>query len=783
MAKTAIDVTLGDSWARDLRLALGKRQWRQAEAILNSTRDWDLRDFFVAAASEWEGRPEWLDAWCDASPGSPFPWLVRGAHSVNWAWEARGGGTGDTVREDAAASFLSRLQAAEHDLLRAAEIDPLDPTPWSRLITVAQGLDRDLSARRDRFEEAARRDPLNVNAHLRVMVAVSWKWGGSHEEMFAVARDAVARAPEGHPLHVISAEAHIERCVAYGMEGEPEAFEVYLRTEAAVRDIEAAWSRSIGSPRWRPTATAVRRHNTFGFCFWRLRQAERTRKELRAARGLVTPSPWRFFGDPGSLFDEASRETGQTPSADPAFAKEITGAWQKVVASAASDFKVALDFSEASLTGLDRILGEFAAEFPKVPKEKQAVVGAGIAMQFGAYFGEVLRRTVGGTWVDKVEGRDDLQMSLRVGSSYLVPIATVHRRLTRPQAPSLSQAFKERIAALRTAVLPEPGQSADPVPPGHGAGAGPGAPSGNTVADDMKGFARAAISDALEHLQLKLDYTTAGLPALDAMVDLLRKYAGADPIARKQVLDMAALKLGAYLGEVLRQERGGVWIKDEPGLPPGMPVLTLGRVRALTIFAMRELLEGNPVDMGGVAVVRPSEYFNETAKRQRAWIDEVLLGGKTREVLVGEMSEDRDLAETLFVHAESAILTAATKWELYLDFSEKSLDGVEEVLGHIHQSMTAAGRKPTEEQLRGASLAWGVYVGEVLRRNLGGRWVNTPMPPQGNVLRLKNDRFEMFPARKVEKRLTEGPGDAIPFYFRAARQIIERGVPEGARES
>ena len=783
MAKTAIDVTLGDSWARDLRDALGKRQWRQAEAILNSTRDFDLRDFFVAAASEWEGRPEWLDAWCDAAPGSPFPWLVRGAHSVNWAWEARGGGTGDTVGADAAVTFLSRLQAAEHDLLSAAEIDPMDPTPWSRLITVAQGLGRDLGARRDRFQEATRRDPLNVNAHLRVMVALSWKWGGSHEEMFAVARDAVARAPEGHPLHVVSAEAHIERCLAYGMGGEPEAFEEYLRTEEAVRDIEAAWSRSIGSPRWRPTATAVRRHNTFAFCFWRQRQAERTRKELRAARGILTPSPWRFFGDPASLFDEASRETGQTPSPDPAFAKEIAGAWQKAVASAAKDFKITLDFSEASLAGLDRILGECAAEFPKVPKEKQAVVGAGIAMQFGAYFGEVLRRTLGGTWIEKVPGRDDLQMSLRVGSRHLVPIVTVHRRLTRPEPPSLPRAFEERVAALRTAVRPEPGQAAAPVPPEKQAEAGSGAPAGNAVADDMKKFARAAVADALEHLKLPLDYTAAALPALDAMVDLLRKHAGADPVARKQVLDMAALKLGAYLGEVLRQECGGVWIKDEPGLPPGMPVLTLGRVRALTIPAMRAFLDGSAVDMGGVSVVRPSEYFEETAKKQRAWMDEVLLGGKTREALAGEMSDDRALAETLLVHTGSAILTAATKWELYLDFSEKSLDGVEEVLGHMHQSMKAAGQRPTEEQLRSAALAWGVYVGEVLRRNLGGRWVNTPMPPQGNVLRLKSDRFEMYPARKVEKRLTEGPGDAIPFYFKATRQIIEKGVPESARTS
>lgn len=696
------------------------------------------------------------------------------------AWEARGDGTGATVSVDGAIGFHSRLEAAERDLLKAADIDPLDPIPWSRLITVGQGLGRELSTRRASFAEAVKRDALNVNAHLRLMIALSWKWGGSHDEMFAVARSAGAIAPEGHALPVVLAEAHIERCVAHGMAGEAEAFEVYLRTPEATRDIEAAWSRSVGSSRWRGTATAPRRHNTFAYCFWRSRQAERARKELRSARGIVTPSPWVYFGDPATLFGDASRQTSLVLSPDTAVEKDVSVAWQKAVANAASDFKIALDFTEASLTGLDRILKDFAGQLPNVPKEKQELVGAQIALQFGAYFGEVLRRTVGGAWVDKVSGPDDGLFSLRVDSSYFAPVITIHRRLTRPQTRSLTDVFRETIASLRTAVLPTlaPATKADsPVndPPVEAP-----APSGNSVAEDMKGFAREAVADALEHLKVELDYTSAGLPALDAMVDLLRKHTGDDPVARKHLLDMAALKLGAYLGEVLRQERGGIWIKDEPGLPAGMPVLTLGKVHALTIFAMRAFLEARAVDMGGVAVTRPVEYFNETAKRQRAWIDEVVMGGKARAVVAGEVSDDPGLAETVLGYTEAAILTAATKWELYLDFSEKSLDGVEEVLGHMHQSMATAARKPTEDQLRNAALAWGVYVGEVFRRNLGGRWLNTPMPPQGNVLRLQIGQAEVFPARKVEKRLTEGPGDAIPFYFKATRRFIERGVPDGA---
>jgi len=196
VAPAVLDRTLGNPRARTLRAQIEAGNWRDAQAFLESLRDWGLRDFFVDVLGDWSGRPPWLDTWCHSSPGSPVPWLIRGVHGVRWAWEARGASTADKVAEDAWPVFVSRLEAAESDLQKAAGLDVRDPAPWSWLITTARGLQREATVERQRFQEAQRRDPLNRSAHVHMLTALCWKWGGSHDAMFDFARQTSAAAPE-----------------------------------------------------------------------------------------------------------------------------------------------------------------------------------------------------------------------------------------------------------------------------------------------------------------------------------------------------------------------------------------------------------------------------------------------------------------------------------------------------------------------------------------------------------------------------------------------------------
>jgi hypothetical protein len=77
------------------------------------------------------------------------------------------------------------------------------------------------------------------------------------------------------------------------------------------------------------------------------------------------------------------------------------------------------------------------------------------------------------------------------------------------------------------------------------------------------------------------------------------------------------------------------------------------------------------------------------------------------------------------------------------------------------------------EAVRRAATLWGIYVGEVIRRLLGGHWTMGSMMTGGpRVLMLEMDEATIAPTTKVEKRILEGPGDAIPFHLRALHQIV-----------
>ena len=169
-------------------------------------------------------------------------------------------------------------------------------------------------------------------------------------------------------------------------------------------------------------------------------------------------------------------------------------------------------------------------------------------------------------------------------------------------------------------------------------------------------------------------------------------------------------------------------------------------------------------------------------RRQQHWLDKALLGtSPDRESLRAAIADDPSVAETILAQAESALLTAATKWDLVLDFSPESLKGVESILDVLHDALGKPERpgdpRPAEGAIRGMAILWGCYVGEVMRRHIGGRWSNTPIGEQGPVLRVEIGTTQVFPLRKVEKRILDGPGDAIPFYFHGVRKVVKGEFP------
>lgn len=75
------------------------------------------------------------------------------------------------------------------------------------------------------------------------------------------------------------------------------------------------------------------------------------------------------------------------------------------------------------------------------------------------------------------------------------------------------------------------------------------------------------------------------------------------------------------------------------------------------------------------------------------------------------------------------------------------------------------------------SKIWGGYIGEVIRRKWGGNW-STENEAYPGELTLKIFDNNIFPPSKVYKRLTNGSGDNIWFYY----QVLSDGFAKSKND-
>ena len=80
-----------DPHAKRLRMAQQKNDYATVADFFRTLSDPDAREFYVANLTQWPGRPAFFDHWVKAMPECAEAWLLRGAHGVQWAWEARTG--------------------------------------------------------------------------------------------------------------------------------------------------------------------------------------------------------------------------------------------------------------------------------------------------------------------------------------------------------------------------------------------------------------------------------------------------------------------------------------------------------------------------------------------------------------------------------------------------------------------------------------------------------------------------------------------------------------------
>jgi hypothetical protein len=306
-AAVAFDPWCGDAEAPQLRSALEAGDTGRFAASYGAG-DPQRREFLVERIVLDAPTLPVFDTWPEIEPGSALAFLGRGVQRIAAAWEARGAGYAETVGERAWDFFFEALREAEADLHRSIELED-DGVAWSFLITSGMGLQLSVEELRDRYSRATGAGQVMPSAADRFLQALCAKWLGSHEEMFAFARETSTTSPEGDPRHRLVAIAHFERGVDFREDAQGR--DRYRADAAAQAEIIRAAERSVFSPDFGVTPQHRITLNAFALALGYFQRADVAALLFEGIGDAPTSAPWDAFGDPRAVFLRFRQESAQ----------------------------------------------------------------------------------------------------------------------------------------------------------------------------------------------------------------------------------------------------------------------------------------------------------------------------------------------------------------------------------------------------------------------------------------------------------------------------------------
>ena len=131
-------------------------------------------------------------------------------------------------------------------------------------------------------------------------------------------------------------------------------------------------------------------------------------------------------------------------------------------------------------------------------------------------------------------------------------------------------------------------------------------------------------------------------------------------------------------------------------------------------------------------------------------------------------------------YAQAAVTYARDVAHRELDYSVESLQTVELILETYHCDLPRGlfarlfRRGPSEQEIERMAQIFGAYLGEVIRRHLGGEWQpEHPLSPE--IPGMIVGGTMIAPWSKAYKRIVDGPGANLLFFYRVlSNQVKQR---------
>ncbi|MEU3629895.1 MULTISPECIES: hypothetical protein [Streptomyces] len=299
----------GDPDVARMRAAAAAADWPAVRDLLEARPESEDRTGLLWAVGETAGVERWITDVLTAEPESALARTVAGIRYVSWGWEARTAARAKDVSRSQFELFHSRLRQAEEWLYEAAELEPDWTSPWYVLQVTGRGLEVGQVTARRRFEATVRRHPYHLGAHTQRLQQICEKWGGSHEEMHAFARESVFTAPGGTPLGRLVPDAHIEEWLS--LDSGPDA--AYMRRPEVAQSLRQAADHSYRHPDFVHEGPWLGLLNSFAMAFSLAGDRTGARECFQATQGRVTESPWDYLNasDPVAAYRKHRSAAGR----------------------------------------------------------------------------------------------------------------------------------------------------------------------------------------------------------------------------------------------------------------------------------------------------------------------------------------------------------------------------------------------------------------------------------------------------------------------------------------
>ena len=304
--ETPVDRTYGDPRAAAVLEAAEAEDAGRLRDALAAGETAEERERLSMVLASVTGRAGLFDAWVEREPDRADAWMARGAHGVGWAWQARGRGGSETVGRDAWEVFFERLRRAEESLMRAVELAPEDPVPWTHLLISGRGLQVPKEEQWMRYEESQARHKWLSEAQLQMLQYLCDKWFGSDVESLEFAATVAREAPDNSPALSVVPMAHIEIWFALHSRerGNPDA---YIHGPEVRQEIHQAAERSVYREDFPMDMTTVRAANTFAFAIHLMGGEGAARQLVKRIGTRRTEFPWAYHVDEGQLYKRLLR--------------------------------------------------------------------------------------------------------------------------------------------------------------------------------------------------------------------------------------------------------------------------------------------------------------------------------------------------------------------------------------------------------------------------------------------------------------------------------------------